>query len=59
VSVRAGHRDTLTAVRRFTLITILILLLALIAVGIYQLSLGLTIEDRILGPSPNASSPAP
>jgi hypothetical protein len=46
-------------VRRFTLITILILLLALIAVGIYQLSLGLTIEDRILGPSPNASSPAP
>lgn len=45
--------------RRLTLLTILILLLALIAVGIYQLSLGLTIEDRIPGPRPTASSPAP
>ena len=38
--------------RRFTLITIVVLLLALIAVGLYQLSLGLTIEDRLRGPTP-------
>jgi hypothetical protein len=34
-------------VRRFTLITIIVLLAALLAVGIYQLSLGTSVEERL------------
>jgi hypothetical protein len=33
-------------VRRFTIITIIVILLALVAVAIQQLSLGLTVEER-------------
>jgi hypothetical protein len=34
-------------VRRFTLITIIVLLVALIAVAIYQLTLGTSVEERL------------
>jgi hypothetical protein len=34
-------------VRRFTLITIIGLLVALLAVGIYQLTLGTSVEERL------------
>jgi hypothetical protein len=43
-------------VRRFTLITIIVLLAALVAVGIYQLSLGTSVEERL---DRNGSAPAP
>jgi hypothetical protein len=43
-------------VRRFTLITIIVLLAALLAVGIYQLSLGTSVEERL---DRNGSVPAP
>ena len=33
--------------RRFTLITIIVLLVALLAAGIYQLSLGTSVEERL------------
>jgi hypothetical protein len=34
-------------VRRFTLITIIVLLAALVAVAIYQLTLGTSVEERL------------
>jgi hypothetical protein len=34
-------------VRRFTLITIIVLLAALLAVAIWQLSLGTSVEERL------------
>jgi hypothetical protein len=43
-------------VRRFTLITIIVLLAALLAVGIYQLSLGTSVEERL---DRNGSAPVP
>lgn len=42
--------------RRFTLITIIVLLVALLAVGIYQLTLGTSVEERLDRDGP-ASSP--
>jgi hypothetical protein len=42
-------------VRRFTLITIIVLLVVLLAVGIYQLILGTSVEDRL---ERNGSAPA-
>lgn len=42
--------------RRFTLITIIVLLAALLAVGIYQLSLGTSVEERL---DRNGSAPVP
>jgi hypothetical protein len=42
-------------VRRFTLITIIVLLVVLLAVGIYQLILGTSVEDRL---DRNGSAPA-
>jgi hypothetical protein len=42
-------------VRRFTLITIIVLLVALVAVAIYQLTLGTTVEERLDG---DGSAPA-
>lgn len=41
--------------RRFTLITIIVLLLALLALAIQQLSLGLTVDDRNQPPATPAS----
>ena len=41
--------------RRFTLITIIVLLVVLLAVGIYQLILGTSVEDRF---DRNGSAPA-
>ena len=41
--------------RRFTLITIIVLLVVLLAVGIYQLILGTSVEDRL---DRNGSAPA-
>jgi hypothetical protein len=43
-------------VRRFTLITIIVLLVVLLAVGIWQLSLGTSVRDRI---DRNSPSPTP
>jgi hypothetical protein len=42
-------------VRRFTLITIIVLLVVLLAVGIYQLILGTSVEDRL---DRNGAAPA-
>ena len=38
--------------RRFTLITIIGLLIVLAAVAVYQISLGTSVEDRLRGPTP-------
>ncbi len=43
--------------RRFTLITIVVLLVALLAVGIYQLTLGTSVEERLDRNAPPASPP--
>jgi hypothetical protein len=42
-------------VRRFTLITLIVIIVALVALAVYQISLGLTVEDRLPGPTPTAS----
>jgi hypothetical protein len=42
-------------VRRFTLITIIVLLVVLLAVGIYQLTLGTSVGERL---DRNGSGPA-
>jgi hypothetical protein len=34
-------------VRRFTLITIIVLLVALLAVAVYQITLGTSVEERL------------
>jgi hypothetical protein len=44
-------------VRRFTLITLIVILAALVALAIYQISLGLTVEERIRRPTPTPSPP--
>ncbi len=44
--------------RRFTLITIIVLLVVLLAVGIYQLTLGTSVDERLdRGGSGPASPP--
>jgi hypothetical protein len=42
-------------VRRFTLITLIVILTALVALAIYQISLGLTVEERVRRPTPTPS----
>jgi hypothetical protein len=44
-------------VRRFTLITIIVLLVALLAIGIYQLSLGTSVDERLDREGPGPASP--
>ena len=43
--------------RRFTLVTIIVLLVALLAVGIYQLTLGTSVEERLERPDSRPAGP--